>query len=1630
MEHTNSFSTATVNPAVIVEAICDDLRGRVSPAESDLITQFTRLFYSKAPAEFFLDRSAAELSALTLSAFRHLQHARPDSVKVSIRRATEDEEAWSAPVTVIRTNVTERPFIVDSVREYLHVQRLAVERFLHPVLRVVRNDAGEVVELGPASAGDPRESIIHCEIGYIDDAALVQQLEDGIRTSLEDVVVATTDFGAMVNALNETVAYLEEAAHRVPARKQEIDEVQEFLRWLRQGSFILLGYRAYDVVEADGRRAVRVEHSSGLGLLRDDSRSDFADPVALDALTPDLRERVAGTPLLVLNKTDAESTVHRRVRMDSIGVKKLDAAGNPIGERRFIGLFTSRAYSEDAERIPMLRQKLHAIIERGGWIEESHDYKEAISIFNSMPKEELFIASADEIGKEIEAILTRYHTQDVKVTMRRDRLERGVSIMVIMPKERYSGRARRALQAELVRQYEGTLLNYHLVMGGGDQARLHFYIAAPSERLGAVVPEHIEQMVSHMIRTWSDRLELELAETRSVHEARHLAARWGAAFSQEYQAATAPAEAVEDMEVIEQMEATDENVALRLSNIGDGDDLSAGEPVTRLKVYLRGERLVLSDFMPILENAGLRVIAMSPFEAMDASGAGAMIYLFAVQGPDHKPIDLEHGRKLLTDTILAVRAGDACNDPLNVLSISAGLTWREVDVLRAYCEYAFQLKVVPSRLALPSALRAYPAATRALVAMFIEKFDPATGLSIEERTERLATLRAAFVDSLVHVASLADDRALRRLLALIDATARTNYFVHGGATPTTRSGGVPFIAYKFLSSLLMPLVKTRLRAEVWVQSARMAGIHMRTGKVSRGGLRHSDRPDDFRTEVHGLVRTQAVKNAVIVPAGSKGGFVIRNHPTDAKELAAEVEAQYRTFIRGLLDVTDNLVNNELARPDSLIVYDEVDPYLVVAADKGTAKFSDVANSVAADYGFWLDDAFASGGSNGYDHKAVGITARGGWECVRRHFREMGTDIQVEPFTVIGIGDMSGDVFGNGMLLSRQIRLLAAFDHRHIFVDPDPDPETSFVERQRLFELGRSSWADYNKELIARGGFVVPRGVKEMELTPEARAVLGVPADVERVDGESLIRLILQAPADLLWNGGIGTYVKATDETHAEVGDTANDAVRIDATELRCRVLGEGGNLGMTQKARVQYALHGGRCYTDAIDNSGGVEMSDREVNLKILLNAAMTEGRLDRERRNVLLRELTDSVTDKVLHDNRSQSLAVSLDELRASESFDDFHTFMVALERNRVMERRMEALPSLEVLTERRARGQSMMRPELSVLLAYAKLTLKQSLLDSSVLDDPSLERYLLGYFPDRAIAMVGQRPLEVHRLRREIIATELGNDMVDLMGASFLHRMARDTGYGQPAIARAWFIASRLSGARELRQRLAELEGSIATEVIYRWLLGLARVLERTTRWILLNVPAETQAQHVIDEYLDGLRSLRANFADVVTGDERALFDSLVTEMREVAGEKDLAGSLITLRFLDQLLEILKISREFGQSPIHVGQAFYLASQVLEVPRLRATIAGTVGDNSWDQRAARTLTDDLARAHRRLAAALVAGGGTGDGVDRALETVGAVHGSELDTFRKMLEEMSADEQPTLATAVVLLRALGSLSA
>ncbi len=1605
------------------DAIFREIRRLLGEEDPTLALRFAELFFRKSPPGFLNDRSAASAARLVLSAFRFLQRARRDTVDVEVVNPDVDTEGWFAPVTVIRTNVSERPFIVDSIREFLHSEDLAIEAYVYPVLNVERDDWGDVVALGPASAGDTRESIVHCEVTRVTDVDRLAHIETELTRRLQDVVHATDDFPAMLSAVDDTIRALDETAQRQPERSEEVAEVQAFMEWLRDGGFVFLGYRAYDLVEVDGAPSVVVERGSGLGIMRREEESTFATAVPLDSLPGSLREMAEGGPLLIISKTNATSTVHRRDRMDYIGVKKVDEDGEVVGERRFIGLFTSEAFSEKADRIPILRRKLDTILEDSGVQEGSHDYKEIHTIFNTLPKEELFLTSAEEIGEDVRTVLTTFDSEGVRVTLRRDPLQRGVSVMVILAKERFSGAVRKRIEEAFVEALEGEVLNYHLALGEGDQARLHFYLAAPRERLDAVTSTDLEEIVRKLTRTWADRVRERLAKVRPPDEARRLAREYGEAFSGEYQAATDPDVAVRDILELEGMAAESRAVAITITNPDAELAVAGGDRVTELKLYLMDSRLVLSDFMPILENCGLRVIAVTPFEVKGEEVPEAILYSFMVQDATGEPLDEEGVGSRLSETILSVRRGDATNDTLNALVVSAGLSWREVEVMRSYASYAFQVGAVPSRLSLPVALSNHPSLAALLFRLFEVRFDPDSPGSREERKARESEIVEGFHAALSGVTVLSDDRALRRLSELMRATLRTNYYQTGGRVPGRRSGGVPYLSFKFDGMALERPAKARIRYEVWVRSARMEGIHLRGAKVARGGIRWSDRPDDFRIEVEGLVKTQMVKNAVIVPGGSKGGFVtLRQLPAD--QMADEAREQYKTLIRGLLDLTDNLSAEGTIPPERVVCYDAADPYLVVAADKGTATYSDVANAIAAEYGFWLGDAFASGGSNGYDHKEVGITARGGWECVRRHFHEMGKDIQAEPFTVAGIGDMSGDVFGNGMLLSEQIRLIAAFDHRDIFIDPDPDPAISFAERKRIFEMGRSTWQDYDGSVLSEGAMVVPRGSKEIEITPEAKAALGIEEEGP-FDGEALVRHILKAPVELLWNGGIGTYVKASTETHADAGDTANDAVRIDADELRAKVVGEGGNLGLTQRARIEYALTGGRINTDAIDNSGGVDLSDREVNLKILLRPVVESGEMTLEERNDLLRELQDPVADLVLRDNESQGMAVSLDLERATEAIDDLRDLISSFERAGLIDRTAEALPTWETLEERREAGKGFTRPELSVLLAHAKLDLTTHLLRSTLPEDVTVERYLTGYFPARAVQTAGRERVEGHRLRREIVASQLANDLVDLMGAGFIHRVHRTTGRAPAQIARAWLVAARLTGQAGLVEWLRMGEGSMPQPVAYRWLLGLSRVLERTTRWLLTNGIEERETRELLEDSLQGLEELRTAFPDIVTGEDRRIFEGLVEELKGDGAEEAFARDLITLRFLDQLLEVLRVHRRTGMDPIDAARTFYRVSELFWIPWLRSSIFETAGDDRWEKRAAQALADDLTWAHQRLAGAVTAGVGETGSVDEAIEGITRDHRERLDRFHELVKEIEGEEVLTLAALTVVVREL-----
>jgi glutamate dehydrogenase len=1574
-------AAAPAQGAVTVDELCRHL-GALGRADGALLCDFARIFFGKVPRQLLEERSVEELGAMTLGAWEFLQRARPDRVNVEL--ADPREEGWHAPVTVVRTEVGDRPFIVDTIREYLKGEEIPILHYVYPVLRVDRDAEGRIAAVGAGARGDQLEALSHAEIPHIARPERAEEVRREIQRRLTDVVEATRDFRAMLDALDRVSAQVAGYVRRFPEHAREYGEYLEFLGWLRDGNFVFLGFRSYDISGEGEEAAVAVEPGSGLGILAEEEKSQFHAPRPLSQYPADFRERVLHGPLLLVSKANRESTVHRRARMDYVGVKKLDESGRVVGEWRFLGLFTSQAYAQNPADIPILRHKLRRILSESGARPGSHDWKEIVSILQLMPKDELFQATTEQLQVEVQAALNAIFGDDVAVTLRPDPIRGETAVMVILPRGRYSEEVRRQVGDMLSRRVGGAVRDFYLAMGAGNQARVHFYLAAADGAAAgdevAGAERDLEREVALLIRSWEDRLEEALAgAVDDGAEARRLARLYGGAFGEDYRAANTPAAALQDVLHLEAMRRGGGREALHFRAPLEGEPVPAGATV--LKLFLEGERLVLSDFMPLLEDHGVRVVEVDTFQLSGPELPPLMVYSFYVQ----------------------TRAGEAQRDPYNALVLAAGMRWREVDLVRTYANYASQIGAVPSRLSPVRAFLAYPGVARLLLDLFHARLSP------EKRTPKaeLEALRRELLSQLERVGSLADDRALRRIGNLIEATVRTNYFRHGGADPTATSGGVPYLSIKVRNADVEELKRTRLLYEVYVHSARMEGVHLRAAPVSRGGIRWSDRHEDFRTEVLGLVLTQVVKNATIVPSGSKGGFITKRTFPERDAQMEEARQQYMTLMRGLLDVTDNLVDGKVVPPPRVVRHDGDDPYLVVAADKGTAHLSDTANAVAAEYGFWLGDAFASGGSQGYDHKREGITAKGGWECVRRHFRELGKDIQTEPFTVAGIGDMSGDVFGNGMLLSEQIRLIAAFDHRHVFIDPDPDPARSFAERKRMFGLARSSWDDYDRAALSPGAMIVPRASKEVEVTPQARAALGLPDDVERLDGEGLVRAVLKAPVELLWNGGIGTYVKDAEETHGDVGDTSNDPVRVDAQELRCRVVGEGGNLGFTQRGRISFALAGGKINTDALDNSAGVDMSDHEVNLKILLGSVVQSGGMTVEGRNELLASMTDEVSRLVLKNNFHQSLAVSLDEYRSREALDDFTALIQALSRDGRLDPGEEGIPGADELRVRAAERRGLTRPTLCVLLAHSKLVAKAALLASDVPDDPAMEPYLVGYFPPDAVAAVGGERLRAHRLRREIVTTELVNDLVNLMGSSFLHRLARDTGRPIPDVVRAWLVAGRVAGAAELRAELAEAEGTRPQEVIYRWLAGLARALAATTHWLLANAPAGAETGALIEEVRAGLATLRGGFTRFVAGEDRTLFEERLKEIQALGVERTMGERLITLRFLPQLLEIVHVARAAGAEEVRTAKAFYAVSDRLATARLREALRAAAGADPWGRRYAGALEEDVTAAQRAVVAAVL---GQGEEPGRALGHLEQAHAAVFRAYRDALAELRGD--------------------
>jgi len=1599
--------TATVKHRL--EGLLEELEPALEEESRPLVEDFARRLMSRASTEFLESHSSSWLASQVRAAFELVQGTPPDDISVRVRDLPGDTGEF-----VVQTVMTDRAFIVDTVREHLHSEGYSIVQLLHPVLRVSRDDAGRIRAVEDREGEGARTSVIFILAEGRPDEEQRDRLHEELRARLEKVRMATDDFDLMLEASHDVSGDLGEMCEWFPWRTAELEEMQSFLEWLRDDNFVFLGYREYEVRSGEGgEKRVGVRPGSGLGILRDESDSRYAEPVPVDDLDPDLQARLLGGPLLIFSKTNAISPVHRNARMDYVGVKRMAPNGEVKGERRFLGLLTAQAYSQDASQIPILRRKLEDILEAEGATRGSHDYSLIHRIFNSMPKEELFLSPVPELLAVVNTVMQTEGADEVRVTARADSLGRGVNVMVILPSSKFSAEIRRKIQDELVQTYRGELLNYHFSMGGGDQARLHFYLSSGLDEVEKVDVEALEERVRRSARSWQERLTDALERSHEPGRARELMERHRGEFSAEYVATMDPSTAVMDIAQLEALEET--GVQQTVMETLDPERPGA----FRLKIFVPRGLFVLSDVMPTLENLGFRVLEADKYEVGKPGRMPATIHTFDVETPLAWQVERSVAEPRVAAALRAIQGGRTEDDPLNALVLSAGLDWWQVALLRAYANYALRLGAVTSRVGVRRPLTTYPRCSRLLFEIFEALHDPA--LDDADREIAVSDLRSELEEALDDVRGVDDDRTLRKLLHLVEGTARTNFYQDRARE---RESGM--ISLKIDCDCVDFLPRPRPRYEVYVNSANTEGAHLRMGTVARGGIRWSDRVEDFRVEVLGLAKTQQVKNSVIVPSGAKGAYVVKDLPGEREARQAAGEASYREFIRGLLDVTDNIRDEEVVHPPQTVIRDGEDPYLVVAADKGTAHLSDTANRLARDYDFWLDDAFASGGSRGYDHKKLGITARGAWECVERHFRELGRDIEEEPFSVVGIGDMGGDVFGNGMLLSEKIRLLGAFDHRHVFVDPDPDPGESHQERMRLYEADGSTWMDYDEEVLSEGGGVWDRDAKNIDLPDEAREALGIEREGPLTGGE-LIRAILRAPVDLLWNGGIGTYVKASGESDADVEDPANDDVRVDAERLRAKIVGEGGNLGFTQRARVEYASRGGRINTDALDNSAGVDMSDHEVNLKILLNGLVREGELSMDRRNELLRDVEEEVADQVLRDNYLQSLAVTLERHRARQRPGEFRETLVQLEAEAGLDRELEALPTADELTDRLENGQHLTRPELCVIMAYAKLELKDRLAASELTSEPALRELLFDYFPDRVVACTGREEIDDHRLAGRIVATSLTNRFVNRMGGTSHVRLAREMGEPFPRIARAWFAAHRIADAEPLYAALEGVDGEVRAGVQSQWFLQVAEDLEAGTRWILSNAPADATTGELAERYGEPVAELRGELDDLLTEGRRVELENR-RELHETDGlDAGAAADLATLRHLDGLLPVAELARSRDLSPVRVGRVYFGLGRDVDFPWLQSQLDRVGGGRLWDQRAAKTLSLQLDAARMRITRDVLDEAADDGDVEGALESFRAEHADELRRIRDVIDDVREEESPGLPALMVAVNAIAS---
>jgi glutamate dehydrogenase len=1574
------------------------------------VREFIRRYFRGVAEEDLAEYESADLAAAALAHLRFGAVRARNRPAVRIYNPDARRDGWSSSHTVVEIVAQDMPFLVDSLVMVLTQAGLTVHLMVHPVLTVRRDARGRIREIDEQDAarrpGATRESWQHMQIDRIASETQREALRDKLLAALEDTRLAVTDWRRMRQRALAIATEIE--GERLPVPASEAQEIAQLLRWMEDHHFTFIGYREYRLRRGRTEDWLDPVPDTGLGILR--KRQGRHESTRL---TGDLRELARAPDLLTVTKANSISTVHRAVYLDYIGIRTFDAAGRVTGEKRFLGLFTSAAYNRSPREIPLLRQKVQRVIAHFGLDPTSHDGKAVEHVLETYPRDELFQARIPDLIRIVRGVVNLYERQRVRVFLRRDAFGRFYSGLIYVPRDRYNTQVRERMEAVMREQLRASSVDSQVQLSESALARIHMIVRVPQEKGGPRVDvDALEKRIADTVHTWHDRLREALIAAHGESQGIALAERYEEAFPAAYQEDVDVAWAVDDIQQIEELIAQPNRITMRLVKDDDGQ--------THLRLFRSDAAIPLSSALPVLENMGFLVVSERPYRIAAPGEREVWLQNFEMQPRGVATIDPAQLGQRFTEAFLAVWNGDAENDGFNRLLVSTELTWREAMVLRAYCKYLLQTGSTFSQTYMEQVLLSNSSITSALLELFRTQFDPE--LPDAQRRGALNQLERRLARLFDAVKSLDEDRILRRFWSVISATLRTNYF-----QSDAQGRPKPYLSFKLDSRSIVDLPLPRPAFEIFVYSPRVEGVHLRMGHVARGGIRWSDRREDFRTEVLGLLKAQNVKNTLIVPVGAKGGFVPKRLPTNGSRDDVQREAIecYSTFIRGLLDLTDNIVDARIAPPPRVVRRDGDDAYLVVAADKGTATFSDIANRIAAEYDFWLGDAFASGGSSGYDHKKMGITARGAWESVKRHFREIGIDSQTQDFTVVGIGDMSGDVFGNGMLLSRHIKLLAAFNHQHIFLDPSPDPQVSYEERRRLFALPRSTWEDYNPKLISRGGGVFSRSAKTIRLSPQVQAMLGVKRD--SMTPPELIRAVLCMPVDLLWNGGIGTYVKASTESHLDIGDRANDALRVNANELRCKIVGEGGNLGFSQRARVEYALNGGRINTDFIDNSGGVDCSDHEVNIKILFNSAPRRSRIGLRERDRLLARMTEEVATLVLRDNYMQTQALSVLELRAAKDLLEHAHSIRSLELSGHLDRTLEFLPPAEEIEARHKAGAGLTRPELAILLAYSKMALYSRLIDSDVPEDPYLRHELERYFP----AVLQQRCrsyLHQHRLRREIIATATTNSMVNRMGPTFARRVQDDTGANAATVVRAFAISREAFRMRATWSAIEALDNKIEARSQYEMLFETARLLRFTTYWLIRSDADRLDIEAQVSRLQPGFSALDDALPRVLAGVDLASFESLREHYRAAKVPDSLARRMASLPALRSAPDLVEISAQCKLPIATAAEIYFGVGTALSLDWLRQQIEDLAIEGHWQAVARATLRDTIYNLQRVLCLQVIRAGRRLS-PQRALESWLAARRPAVDSLRQSIADMKALPDMDFATLSVALQAVRRLS-